>query len=105
VKLSELRIIDQALSAFPVASPARQIVQREIRQLEAKADNQVAAFNAYCTHFGLRPDQLGKVFEIRRTKYRITGINPGAPRFPINVVRVHDGKVFRVPAADARSAA
>jgi hypothetical protein len=103
MKLSELKIIDAALGAS--AGPAKVIVQGYIRQLEAKTDAQVDAFNRYAAHFGLRPDQLGKVFKIRGTNYRITGLNPGAPRYPINAVRVYDGKLFRVPANEAKSAA
>lgn len=105
MKISELRIIDQALSSFPEASPARRIVKREIAAIEAKQSQMVASFNALAHHFGLRPDQLGKVFHIRRTAYRITGLNPGAPKYAVNCVRVQDGKPFRVPVDCARSAA
>lgn len=101
MKLSELVMIKAELSP----GPGMAIVDREIAQIKTKSDHLQASWNAYCTHYGLRPDQLGKIFRIKGTQYRITGINPGAPRFAVQCVRVRDSKSFRVPPDAARSAA
>jgi hypothetical protein len=93
VKLSELKIIDAALGAS--AGQAKAIVQGYIRQLEAKANNKVAAWNAWAPSLGLKKEDLGRIVTLRGTRYQIAGVNPGARKNAIAIVRVHDKKEFR----------
>lgn len=48
--------------------------------------------------FGLKPTDLGTVFTVRGTEYRITGLKATRPKFPICAERVKDGKAFKFPA-------
>jgi len=100
VKLSELEIIKAAL---PATGQATAIVNWEIALIRAKVDHAKASFNSYCTVFGLKPDDLGKTFHFRGQSYQITGLNPGAPKFAVNVKRVRDGKPFRFPHREIHS--
>ena len=96
MKLSELKIVKASLPE----GTAMQIVDRYIGELEAKEQGRVNDFNAYCKHFGLEPHHLGMTFIFRGRGYRITGLNPAAPKFAVNVIRLPDGKGFRFPHRD-----
>lgn len=68
-----------------------------------KADGTVmtqgrADFERHASQFGLSPSDFGRSFLFKGKPYRITGLNPGAWRFPIEADRVRDGKGFRFPA-------
>jgi hypothetical protein len=52
-------------------------------------------FKTYASTFGVKPEDLGRTFRSRGTEYKVTGINPGRPKFPFAVERVSDGKVFK----------
>jgi hypothetical protein len=47
--------------------------------------------------YGMGHIALGTEFVARGTKYKITGLNPGAPKFPVKAVRVWDGTTFKFP--------
>ena len=51
--------------------------------------------NLACT-YGLEADMLGKQFELRGTKYELTGLNTRAHKFPFSCRRVKDGKGFKM---------
>lgn len=55
----------------------------------AKSAGQVA-FENHCRWYGLSETDFGKTFWSRGTQYRITGISPSRPKYPIDVERVHD---------------
>ena len=57
----------------------------------------------YCGMFGLEKDQFGTIFYHSRDAYEITGVNPRAPKFPINAKRVSDGRLMRFQAGSVRS--
>lgn len=59
---------------------------------------EVEDFAAFCGMFSLRTDDLGKDFVFRGCLYRITGLKPSAPKFPVIAERVHDKKGFKFPA-------
>lgn len=57
-------------------------------------------FEHLASRYGLQPSDFGKTFYMKRTQYRITGIDPSKPRFVIQGVRVYDNREFRFPARD-----
>ena len=61
-------------------------------------------FRAMAKFYGLEPEDLGREFQQGRVRYRITGLNPGRPKYPISVERVNDGKRFKFPADQIRQA-
>jgi hypothetical protein len=101
VKLSELHLIDAALPA----GPAKVVVQGYIRQIEAKANNKKALWDSWAPSLGLQKEDLGRIVTLRGTRYQIAGINPGARKNAIAIVRVHDKKEFRCSPHYIRSAA
>jgi len=62
-----------------------------------------AVFDAHAPSFGLT-GAFGKVFALRGTQYRVVGLSPNRPRYPVNCERVRDGKPFKVPAEDVKRA-
>ncbi len=46
---------------------------------------------------GLDPQMLDQTFIFRGAAYRITGFNPDAWKYPVNVIRVSDSKRFKFP--------
>ena len=46
---------------------------------------------------GFEPEDLGSEFTVRGTVYRITGLKPRRPKYPICADRVSDGKSFKFP--------
>jgi hypothetical protein len=68
----------------------------EVQDTGAGVSAAEAEFKRYAAHYGMQPDWFGKTFFHQGTQYRITGINPGAPKFPVNAERTHDGKSFKM---------
>lgn len=60
-------------------------------------------FMRYAAHFGLKAEDFGREFESRGMRYRIVGLNPGAPRFPILAERCHDKRGFKFPMESVKS--
>jgi len=54
-------------------------------------------FKYYATMYGLNASDLDKEFVFRNEKYKVVGLNPRSRKYPINVVRLNDGKRFRMP--------
>jgi len=61
------------------------------------ADKAKREFELHCHAFGLKPEHFGHVFRFQSNDYRICGIKPGAPKFPVLAARVRGGKVFKFP--------
>jgi len=57
-----------------------------------------AIFEALAPQFGLEPSDYRRTFTYRHEIYRIEGINPNRPKYPISVVRIADGRGFKFPA-------
>jgi len=70
-------------------------VKGETGEFESPA---AIAFNANAAFYGLKPEDLGRVFSQHGTAYKITGLAPNASRYPILAERVHDGKGFKFTA-------
>lgn len=62
------------------------------------------AFAAHASWFGLTAADYGRVIHLKGVAYKITGINPGAPKFPIVAERVYDKKSFRLTAGSVKTA-
>lgn len=62
------------------------------------------AFKANAAFFRLRADWLGKEFTSRDVRYRIIGLKPNAPKFPVIAERVRDSRPFKFPAGVVRAA-
>lgn len=66
-------------------------------------DKHVSDFKMLCGMYDLKPEHLGAEVVYAGTTYKITGLNPKAPRYPINVERVSDGRGFRLPERAVRA--
>jgi len=63
------------------------------------SDPEKTKFQAYASDYDLDPAWFGREFTSKGSKFVISGINPKAPRFPVNAVKVVDqtGWKFTVP--------
>ena len=57
-----------------------------------------ALFGAMAETYGLSPDDLGRTFTVRGETFRITGLSPNRPKYPIDVERLPDRRGFKFPA-------
>ena len=60
-------------------------------------------FEFYAQRYGLEPEDFGKKFMSRGSVFKISGINPKAPRYPVNAIKIADGSSwkFTVPGVKA----
>lgn len=54
-------------------------------------------FMRFAHLYGLKPQDHGREFVSNGVRYRLTGLAPNRPRFPILGERVPDGKKFKFP--------
>ena len=57
-----------------------------------------ALFEVLAPQFGLEASDYGRTFSRHGERYRIVGINPNRPKYPISAERVADGRGFKFPA-------
>jgi hypothetical protein len=55
-------------------------------------------FAALAEEFGLSPDDFGREFSTGREKFRVAGIDPRRPKYPISATRIPDGKGYKFTA-------
>ncbi|MCE6949677.1 hypothetical protein LAZ29_01850 [Cereibacter sphaeroides] len=55
-------------------------------------------FEALAEEYGLSPTDFGREFSTGRERFRIAGIDPRRPRYPISATRVPDGKGYKFTA-------
>jgi hypothetical protein len=55
-------------------------------------------FAALAEEFGLSPDDFGREFSTGRERFRVAGIDPRRPRYPISATRIPDGKGYKFTA-------
>ena len=55
-------------------------------------------FEVMAPEYGLRPEDFGREFSSRGERFRITGIDPRRPRYPVSAVRIPDGKGYKFTA-------
>jgi hypothetical protein len=54
-------------------------------------------FDRYCRAFGLEPEHLNAEFSQGGAHYRITGLKPGASKYPVLAVNLRTGKTYKFP--------
>ena len=52
-------------------------------------------FEALAEAFGLSPDDYGRQFSTGRELFKITGIDPRRPKYPVSAERIPDGQGFK----------
>ncbi|MXX99198.1 MAG: hypothetical protein F4Y67_00005 [Chloroflexi bacterium] len=57
-----------------------------------------ALFEVLAPQFGLEPSDYGRTFSREGERYRIVGINPNRPKYPVSAERVADGRGYKFPA-------
>jgi len=55
-------------------------------------------FEALAEEYGLSPDDFGREFSTGQEWFRVAGINPRRPKYPISAARLVDGKGFKFTA-------
>ena len=55
-------------------------------------------FEALAEEYGLSPDDFGREFSTGQEWFRVAGINPRRPKYPISATRLVDGKGFKFTA-------
>ena len=55
-------------------------------------------FEALAEAFGLSPADYGQQFSTGREQFRITGIDPRRPKYPVSAERIPDGQGFKFTA-------
>ncbi len=56
-----------------------------------------ALFGIMAETYGLSPDDLGRTFTVRGETFRITGLSPNRPKYPIDVERLPDRRPYKFP--------
>ena len=55
-----------------------------------------AVFEVFAENFGLKPSDYGRIFKTSGEEaFRITGINPNRPKYPISAERLADGRRYK----------
>ncbi len=52
-------------------------------------------FEALAEAFGLSPADFGRRFATEREQFRITGLDPRRPKYPVSAERIPDGQGFK----------
>lgn len=55
-------------------------------------------FEALAEKFGLSPDDFGREFSTGQERFRVAGIDPRRPKYPISATRIPDGKGYKFTA-------
>lgn len=63
-----------------------------------------ALWEAMADGYGLPADAFGKTFKVKGTEYRITGLVPSRPKYPVSAVRVRDNRGFKFHESTVRFA-
>lgn len=75
-----------------------------IKNVTAAVDQAKREFTAYARLLGLEGGDFGKTFVSRNAVYRITGCSISRPTYPVDCVRIKDGKGFKFDAATVKLA-
>jgi hypothetical protein len=62
-------------------------------------DEKSTAWKKYADMYGFNQDDLGKVILIRGSEFRITGLNPNRPKYPVSADKVATGKGYKLETA------
>lgn len=88
---------DGKLFKFPahIVTGTPQIVIPVMTESPTTSMKEQALWSLYAKQFNLPSDAFGKTFTTKGTEYRITGIKPNRPKFPVEAVRVRDNAPFK----------
>jgi hypothetical protein len=83
----------------PTDSTASAKLKFEAKTADGKqADHARLDWDKYSKIFGLKPEWIDQTFRSKEgDNYKITGLNPKKRRFPVETIRVSDGKIFGWP--------
>jgi len=103
--------VEQALGLRITLGNARFTSENVTFKLEAATENSdgsantkiVQDFRLHASRYGLRPTDLGKKFDQRRSTFTIIGLMTNRPKYPILVVN-QNGKRYKFPAASITGA-
>ena len=56
------------------------------------------SFQEYCHLFGLHKDDLGKEIVMGGVTYKITGLHPNSPKYPVQAQRTDSGQMYKFQA-------
>lgn len=56
-----------------------------------------------CSRYGLKPEDFGRQFNFRGTRYRIAGLKTSRPKYPMQVERVSDDSSFKMTQSMVRA--
>jgi len=79
-------------------------LEHKLQDMAGKQDPDKVLWDHYCGRYGLAPGDYGRTFISNRTLYRITGIAPNRPKFPIWAVRVIDNRQLKFGDSAVRAA-
>ncbi len=79
-------------------------VKVQVLDTAGHAEQAKRTFDAYAAMLGLRADDLGRTFIFKGSLFKVTGLNPNAPKFCV-LARRADGKEYRFPASVIRATA
>ena len=65
---------------------------------------EAAAFKRNADLFGLKPTDLNRTFVIGTSRYKVTGLKPHSPKFPVITENVATGKSYKWPSETVVSA-
>ena len=69
----------------------------DIKDTAGAASRAKTMWDAYAPRLGLDKDDFGAIFVTAQGSYKITGVNPSAPKYPIEAQRVGDRKPYKFP--------
>lgn len=77
-----------------------------VRQITSKTEA-VDDFKLHCHLYGLKPEHLGATFRSGSATYKITGLVPSRPKYPISAINVRTGRGYKfserqIPFAEKR---
>ena len=55
-------------------------------------------FETLAEEFGLSPDDFSREFSTGRERFRVAGIDPRRPKYPVSSTRIPDGKGYKFTA-------
>ncbi len=74
-----------------------------VRDTGSGMSSEQTNFNRYCGLYGLKPEHFGQNIILDRTAYEIVGIKTTSTKYPVQIKRVFDGKVFGCAALSVSS--
>lgn len=79
-------------------------VNLSVRDTGTGQSGDQAMFNAYASFVGISKEAFGKNFTYKGDTFKITGLRPNAPTYPIRAERIRDGKTYCFPVSVAAKA-